>query len=504
MWSRRRLLTTMLGAALLLPGAVAPRRRPGRRDRSREAAQRHADSLRFSDVRDRLLVRMPNLVDHDIDAAIDVLRELRLGIIIDATESNGAWNPRLGLTTASDVSEIIGRFEEGEVPCHLHLNGLPRPDEDLLPILRGQGGRHNVPRSLFVLVDPHGFGLLSQFIAQVRLAETAAGISPIWWAWTTWWPFLSRHEPRLHPLVSAGTTAANGAPSTEYDIVRVTLSDLETELPAQFVADEVMAQVPIAPFDVHPRTLLFADLIDGNPRHADWEDLFDVARDHWDSLNLATLVTMAARFMPDAVPRQRARRSTNDLSDFIASVRAHDIHPAAIVTGARFSPATSLSLWYGAQYLRTLLHTAAMAVPSPSEPRPNPVALDLPGRIECAPQFIWPGSGPVTSVFAPDHPLGLDIAMPIGSPVVAAADGRVTFVGGDVCCSYGYFVGVKHSGDFSTTYAHLSRFAVSEGDDVRAGDLIGDSGSTGYSTGPHLHFEIRRGGIPQDPHVYLP
>ena len=118
--------------------------------------------------------------------------------------------------------------------------------------------------------------------------------------------------------------------------------------------------------------------------------------------------------------------------------------------------------------------------------------------------FDWPGPGPITSVYGPAHPLGIDIGMPTGTPVVAAAAGHVTFVGGHACCSYGYYVIIKHDQTLETRYGHLSRFNVSLGQQVEQGDLIGWSGSTGLSTGPHLHFEIRRNGTPQDPVGLLP
>ncbi len=118
--------------------------------------------------------------------------------------------------------------------------------------------------------------------------------------------------------------------------------------------------------------------------------------------------------------------------------------------------------------------------------------------------FIWPTPGPITSSFGPAHPLGIDIGIETGTPVIAAAAGQVTFVGGHVCCSYGKYVIIKHDQTLETRYAHLSRFNVQLGQWVQQGDLIGWSGSTGLSTGPHLHFEIRRNGTPQDPVGLLP
>ena len=119
--------------------------------------------------------------------------------------------------------------------------------------------------------------------------------------------------------------------------------------------------------------------------------------------------------------------------------------------------------------------------------------------------FIWPAAGQVTSWFGPVHPDGIDIGMPRGTPVVAAAAGQVTFVGGQPCCSYGYYVIIKHDQTFTTRYGQFSRFAVTLlGQQVEQGGLIGYSGATGDATEPHLHFELRRSRTPQNPLHYLP
>ncbi len=120
--------------------------------------------------------------------------------------------------------------------------------------------------------------------------------------------------------------------------------------------------------------------------------------------------------------------------------------------------------------------------------------------------FQWPIIGPITSYFGPKHPLGIDIGTKraIGLPVAAALDGEVTFAGGDPCCSYGLYVVIEHDGGFTTLYGHLSQVDVAVGQFVVGGEEIGLSGSTGYSTGPHLHFEIRLDGVRLDPLDYLP
>lgn len=127
--------------------------------------------------------------------------------------------------------------------------------------------------------------------------------------------------------------------------------------------------------------------------------------------------------------------------------------------------------------------------------------------------FIWPTSGKVTSGYGPRvHPItgqagkmhnGLDIAAPPGTTVVSAASGVVAYAGW--MNGYGNTIMVSH-GSTTTLYAHLSSISVSRGQRVGQGQTIGTVGSTGNSTGPHLHFEVHPGGYknPANPRGYLP
>lgn len=92
---------------------------------------------------------------------------------------------------------------------------------------------------------------------------------------------------------------------------------------------------------------------------------------------------------------------------------------------------------------------------------------------------------------------GLDVAIPIGTPIRASGGGVVASAGVDP--EYGYFVRLTHPDGFESMYGHASRLLVQTGDSVRAGEVIALSGSTGRSTAPHLHFEIRRDGRLLDP-----
>ncbi len=135
------------------------------------------------------------------------------------------------------------------------------------------------------------------------------------------------------------------------------------------------------------------------------------------------------------------------------------------------------------------------------------------GAAEYRTPRIWPVNCPeaqVTSSFgagrgagrnARSH-AGIDIAAPKGTPVVATADGVVTFSGRDN--AYGRIVRLAHGGGLETWYAHLRSRAVKRGREVYLGERIGKVGKSGRATGCHLHYEVRRNGVPVDPKGYLP
>jgi murein DD-endopeptidase MepM/ murein hydrolase activator NlpD len=96
---------------------------------------------------------------------------------------------------------------------------------------------------------------------------------------------------------------------------------------------------------------------------------------------------------------------------------------------------------------------------------------------------------------------GIDLAAPTGTPVYATADGVIGRA--DWYSSYGLYISINHGASMETRYAHLSRLAVAAGDNVKKGDLIGYVGSTGRSTGPHLHYEVRVEGLAVNPIPYM-
>jgi murein DD-endopeptidase MepM/ murein hydrolase activator NlpD len=142
---------------------------------------------------------------------------------------------------------------------------------------------------------------------------------------------------------------------------------------------------------------------------------------------------------------------------------------------------------------------------TPADPRP----LDederqlLARSINTTPR-LWPltKKGFVTDDFNPaEGHTGLDIAVESNTPVLAAADGIVVGAGRDSI--YGNYVILQHDASTQTLYGHNALNFVADGDIVHQGDIIAQSGSTGLSTAPHLHFEIRKNGVEVDPRSYL-
>ncbi|AFY59943.1 murein hydrolase activator EnvC [Synechococcus sp. PCC 6312] len=133
-----------------------------------------------------------------------------------------------------------------------------------------------------------------------------------------------------------------------------------------------------------------------------------------------------------------------------------------------------------------------------------------PGPITGTGRLSYPIRAPITSTFGwRIHPIlgtqrfhnGLDFGAPTGTPIQAAERGRVIYAGW--YGGYGNAVIVDHGNGATTLYAHASRLVVAEGDVVQRGQVVALVGSTGLSTGPHLHFEVRINGEPQDPSYYL-
>jgi murein DD-endopeptidase MepM/ murein hydrolase activator NlpD len=151
----------------------------------------------------------------------------------------------------------------------------------------------------------------------------------------------------------------------------------------------------------------------------------------------------------------------------------------------------------------------AVAIASPLQVSPALAKEECCPRLSAESRFTWPATGPITSYFgevdwtSPRGHSGLDIGAPMGAPVRAMAKGQVVMAtrSGD---GYGIKVVIDHGRGLHTLYAHLSQLNVEEGERVRRGEVIGLVGSTGFSTGPHLHFEVLQDDVLRDPLAYLP
>ncbi len=120
-------------------------------------------------------------------------------------------------------------------------------------------------------------------------------------------------------------------------------------------------------------------------------------------------------------------------------------------------------------------------------------------------RFIWPVQGTLSSKFGRRWGTfhnGIDISSSFGTPIKSAAPGRVIYSGKEE--GYGKLLIIYHGENYSTVYAHASKLLAKKGESVRRGQIIGYVGSTGRSTGPHLHFEIRRHKEATNPINYLP
>jgi murein DD-endopeptidase MepM/ murein hydrolase activator NlpD len=150
-----------------------------------------------------------------------------------------------------------------------------------------------------------------------------------------------------------------------------------------------------------------------------------------------------------------------------------------------------------AEFATTPAGTAATA------PKFRPSSVAVPSRMPVEGASLTSGYG------LRNHPVlggrrqhrGVDLAMPTGTPVYATADGVISKA--EWFSSYGLYISVEHGAAIQTRYGHLSRLAVAAGQQVKKGDLIGYVGSTGRSTGPHLHYEVRIAGTAVNPVPYM-
>lgn len=137
---------------------------------------------------------------------------------------------------------------------------------------------------------------------------------------------------------------------------------------------------------------------------------------------------------------------------------------------------------------------------------PLPISNNYPSLSGPVPRFEWPlNTGAVSSGFGERHGVmhqGIDIAAPVGSPIHAASEGEVIFVG--KLRGYGNVVILEHPAEYITVYAHVRSNQVREGQRIKQGKIIAYVGTSGHTTGPNLHFEIRHRRVAENPLNYLP
>ncbi len=216
--------------------------------------------------------------------------------------------------------------------------------------------------------------------------------------------------------------------------------------------------------------------------------------------------------------------------DFFAAVARDPAQAAALLQAAAAKPAPiRAAITYDVDAVQSqLAQQAVIAQAARNNSATNPAvgsgAPSVPSAAHAAP-LMWPMSGVITQGFGPSqiaiepavtlagitYPhfhTGVDIASAYGTPVQSAADGVVALAGAETdgfghLVGYGNYVVVAHGGDMVTLYGHLAQVLVGPGQAVHAGDPIGLEGSSGNSTGPHVHFELRLHGTPTDPTSYV-
>jgi murein DD-endopeptidase MepM/ murein hydrolase activator NlpD len=179
-----------------------------------------------------------------------------------------------------------------------------------------------------------------------------------------------------------------------------------------------------------------------------------------------------------------------------------DTHTAAMTLGQKQSDLVSTRQkeqeWVSEARALAAVSSQLAATIQVSQATPAPTSPSSGGGL------AWPVNGPITSPFGMRwgtlHP-GLDIGAGMGTPIRAAGSGRVIVAGYEG--GYGNLVVIDHGNGIATAYGHQSSIAVAVGQDVTKGQVIGYVGSTGFSTGPHLHFQVRVDGSPVDPLGYL-
>jgi murein DD-endopeptidase MepM/ murein hydrolase activator NlpD len=222
---------------------------------------------------------------------------------------------------------------------------------------------------------------------------------------------------------------------------------------------------------------------------------------------VGTLATAAAIVATPAL----ANSSAN--ADIAAPLRA--AQAAKPASGGEEQFRQLFNSWQSIEKRQSSLVAVSEAANLASASRPNPVASFGVAPFRPSGSVSIPSRVPVENFHMSSefgmrvHPVlggrrmhkGVDLPSPVGTPVHATADGTVSRA--DWFSSYGLYVSIEHGGNIETRYGHMSRLNVAAGQHVHKGDVIGYVGTTGRSTGPHLHYEVRVAGEAVNPVPYM-
>jgi len=190
----------------------------------------------------------------------------------------------------------------------------------------------------------------------------------------------------------------------------------------------------------------------------------------------------------DHVPHPRPRPNIADNTPATRHLHTRPVQVASLDCPVPRAKPTSTPAWYS--------NTATPPVTQPANYTPAGGSL----------VFAWPLNGPVVADYGTtisgERNVGINIAVPFGTPIHAAAAGQISYAGNELR-GYGNLVLIKHDDGYVTAYAHAERIVVNRGDMVQKGQIIGYAGQTGDVTSPQLHFEIRKGVAPVNPHTLL-
>jgi murein DD-endopeptidase MepM/ murein hydrolase activator NlpD len=211
---------------------------------------------------------------------------------------------------------------------------------------------------------------------------------------------------------------------------------------------------------------------------------------------------------PDFANRPSSSALSIELRNFVQPKLKPDLTPngkSAVKSAPTSNPQVVARATFGSEAYAPVTPAVRKMV-APNLPAMGKADPYLPGGSSSAAGMIWPAQGMLSSGFGwrwgRPHK-GIDIAAPIGTPIVAAAAGKVAYAGWNDG-GYGYVVEVEHEDGTMTRYAHNDRILVKDGQQVNQGQQISEMGTTGHSTGPHLHFEVHpRGGAAVNPMAFL-